>query len=82
MRMCAGRSTLRRAAEEAEKQAYKHAGCKFNLLSSPEVSNILFKVLKLPVPANAKALSHGKGYSTGAAVSFHRHTQKTILECS
>ena len=54
--------------EEIEEAAQRLAGCQFNLGSSAEVSNILFNVLKLAVPPNAKPLRGGKLYSTGAEV--------------
>jgi len=56
--------------EEIEEEAQRLAGCQFNLGSSAEVSNILFNVLKLAVPPNAKPLRGGKLYSTGAEVCF------------
>lgn len=56
--------------EEIEEEAQRLAGCQFNLGSSAEVSNILFNVLKLAVPPNAKPLRGAKLYSTGAEVCF------------
>lgn len=56
--------------EEIEEEAQRLAGCQFNLASSAEVSNVLFNVLKLAVPPNAKQLRGGKLYSTGAEVLF------------
>ena len=61
---------MQRSIEEIEKEAQRLAGCQFNLGSSAEVSNILFNVLKLAVPPNAKPLRGGKLYSTGAEVWF------------
>ena len=47
---------MQRSVEEIEEEAQRLAGCQFNLGSSAEVSNILFNVLKLAVPPNAKPL--------------------------
>jgi len=68
--LCACRAPLQRSVEEIEEEAQRLAGCQFNLGSSAEVSNILFNVLKLAVPPNAKPLRGGKLYSTGAEVCF------------
>ncbi|DBA82952.1 TPA: hypothetical protein ACH3X1_006731 [Trebouxia sp. C0004] len=62
------KAPLQRSVEEIEAAAQRLAGCRFNLGSSAEVSNILFNVLKLAVPPNAKPLRGGKLYSTGAEV--------------
>ena len=62
--------------EEIEEEAQRLAGCQFNLGSSAEVSNILFNVLKLAVPPNAKPLRGGKLYSTGAEACVERKEKK------
>ena len=64
--------------EEIEEEAQRLAGCQFNLASSAEVSNVLFNILKLAVPPNAKQLRGGKLYSTGAEVWF----DDIVVTCS
>lgn len=68
------RSPLQRSLQEINKLAKEQAGCEFSLSSAQDVSNVLFNVLKLPVPPSASLLrgsklSTGKLYSTGAEVS-------------
>ena len=65
------RSPLQRSLQEIEKLAKEQAGCDFSLSSAQDVANVLFNVLKLPVPPNAKPLRGGKLYSTSAEVRFH-----------
>ena len=77
------RLPLQRSLQEIEKLAKEQAGCVFSLSSAQDVSNVLFNVLKLPVPPNAKALRggkliSGKLYSTGAEV---RTSGRTPLPC-
>ena len=64
--MC--RSPLQRSLQEIEKLAKQQAGCDFSLSSAQDVANVLFNVLKLPVPPNAKPLRGGKLFSTSAEV--------------
>lgn len=65
------RSPLQRSLQEIEKLAKEQAGCEFSLSSAQEVAHVLFNVLRLPVPPNAKPLRGGKLFSTSAEVSLH-----------
>ena len=65
--MCLCSGALERSIKDLEKQAFELAGKTFNLSSSEQVSNVLFKNLKLPVPPNARPIKDF--FSTGAEVS-------------
>ena len=75
--MC--RSPLQRSLQEIEKLAKEQAGCDFSLSSAQDVANVLFNVLKLPVPPNAKPLRGGKLFSTNAEVSHHPSTSPVYV---
>eukprot|EP00798_Chlamydomonas_sp_ICE-L_P002968 gene2968-12977_t len=61
------RGPLEKRLGQLELNAFRQAGCKFNMASPKEVSTLLFNSLNLPVPPNAKQLKNGQ-YSTSADV--------------
>lgn len=73
------RLPLQRSLQEIEKLAKEQAGCVFSLGSAQEVANVLFNVLKLPVPPNARPLRGGKLFSTSAEVSHKPISQ--FIDC-
>ncbi|PRW44411.1 helicase and polymerase-containing TEBICHI isoform X1 [Chlorella sorokiniana] len=58
---------LQRRIQELEALAHQAAGREFNLGSPQEVSHVLFEVLAIPPPPNARDLKGG-GFSTGQEV--------------
>lgn len=60
---------MQRSLKELEQQAQELSGCKnFNLSNNGEVSDVLFKTLKLPVPPNSKHIVRTDKYTVGAEV--------------
>lgn len=62
---------MQRSLTELEQKAHDNTGGKkFSLTNNTDVSEILFDVLKLPVPPNAKSYAKkgGKQYGVGAEV--------------